>query len=60
METIHIAVMKVFVTVLRRGYQICRINIVTLTRRMNIARTEVATLKSVKDPLHTKGILGTG
>ncbi len=34
-------------TVLRSGYQMCRMNMEHLTRRTNIDSTETATLKSV-------------
>jgi hypothetical protein len=47
MLTIHKAVIMALVTLARKGYQTCRTNIVTLTMRMNIDSTDIATLYSV-------------
>lgn len=60
MLTIHRTVMIPLTMVPRRGYQQCRVNMTTLTRRMNIESTDIATLKEVKACDHTKGIFGIG
>ncbi len=50
MLTIHIAVRAALTTVLRMGYQTWSRNMETLTRRINIDKTDTATLKSVRLP----------
>lgn len=47
MLTHHKAVIAALTTVPRMGYQMWSVNITTLTSRMKVDRTEMATLKDV-------------
>jgi len=47
MDTAHKTTIGRFTSVLRIGYQMCRMNIEHLTSRTNMESTETATLKSV-------------